>query len=318
MKQPGLFPAIEPHRHLELPVDSQHVLYVEECGNPAGQPILFVHGGPGGGCDEKCRRFFDPEKWRIILFDQRGCGRSKPFAEIRANTTPDLVSDIELIREHLDIDRWALFGGSWGSTLSLIYAEAFPDRITGMVMSGIFLARPADFDWVYYSGAPQVFPDHYADFLKPVPADQLGNLLQAYHDLLNDSDPKVRDRASKSWTAWEARCSTLLPDDEILKRFDKTETAVPMARLETHYFVHDCFLGPNQILNEIGRIRDLPAHIVQGRYDMVCPPSAAWALHAAWPGADFHWVQNAGHSAFEPGIAGGLIAATDALFQRVS
>ncbi len=308
-----LYPEIQPFNHFELPVESPHVLYVEECGNPEGQPILFVHGGPGGGCDDKSRRFFDPKAWRIVLFDQRGCGRSRPFAETASNTTGDLVGDIERIREHLGIKQWALFGGSWGSTLSLVYAQAHPDRVSGLILRGIFLARPTDLDWFYYTAAPQAFAEHYADFLAPVAPGRERDLVNAYHELLNDDDAEVRGNAAKAWSTWEARCSTLRPDESLLQHFGDDKMAVPMARLETHYFVNRCFLDENQILENMRSITHLPAHIVQGRYDMVCPPGAAFELHSAWPGSRLRWVDDAGHAATEPGITSALVEASDAL-----
>lgn len=308
-----LYPEIEPFHHFMLDVGDGHVLYVEECGNPDGAPVLFVHGGPGGGADERSRRFFDPDFYRIVVFDQRGCGRSKPFAETNANTTWDLVDDMERIRRELGIERWALFGGSWGSTLSLAYAEKHPERVTALVLRGIFLGRPEDFDWFYYHGAPQVYPEHYPEFLAPVPAGRRDALVEAYGELLNSPDEKVRADAALRWTRWEMRASNLVPDEDAIRKYSEPHKAVPMARLEVHYFVNGCFLEPGQLLNAIDRIRHLPGHIVQGRYDMVCPPEGAWALHEAWPEAAFEWVTQAGHSAFEPGIAEALVRATDSL-----
>lgn len=313
----ALYPEIEPFNHFELPVDGGHVLYVEECGNPEGIPVLYVHGGPGGGCDETCRRFFDPESYRIVLFDQRGCGRSRPFAETDENTTWHLVDDMETIREKLGFERWALFGGSWGSTLSLAYAQKHPERVTALVLRGIFLSREEDFDWFYYHGAPQIYPEHYPDFVAPVPESQRDAVIHAYHQLLNDSDPAVRERAAQSWARWELRASNMRPDEENILKFSKPEKAVPMARLEVHYFINRCFLEPGQLLRDVGRIRHLPGVIVQGRYDMVCPPEAAWALHESWPEAEFEWIPDAGHSAMEPGITAALVAATDRLRERL-
>lgn len=309
----SFYPEIEPYRHFNLDVGDGHTLYVEECGNPDGVPVLFVHGGPGGGCDEKSRRFFDPGFYRTVLFDQRGCGRSTPFAETAHNTTWHLVADMERIRAELGIERWALFGGSWGSTLSLAYAEAHPERVAALVLRGIFLAREADFDWFYHHGAPQVYPEHYAEFLAPVPRGQRDRLVEIYHDLLTSPDEATRLQAAQSWTRWETRASSLLPDEAEIRRYSEPEKALPMARLEVHYFVNDCFLEPGQLLRDIGRIRELPGRIVQGRYDLVCPPEAAWALHEAWPEAGFEWVTPAGHSALEPGITAALVRATDDL-----
>ncbi|HEX7047270.1 MAG TPA: prolyl aminopeptidase [Gammaproteobacteria bacterium] len=308
-----LYPEIEPYRHFLLPVGDGHTLYVEECGNPDGVPVLFVHGGPGGGSDERSRRFFDPDFYRIVLFDQRGCGRSTPFAATRANTTWHLVDDMEAIREKLGIERWALFGGSWGSTLSLAYAEKHPGRVSALVLRGIFLARETEFDWFYKHGAPDIYPEHYADFLAPVPASKRDDLINAYAAMLDHPDSAVREAAAKAWTIWEMRASTLIPDEDAISKFSEPEKAVPLARLEVHYFVNDCFLEPDQLLRDIERIRHLPGAIVQGRYDMVCPPEAAWTLHQAWPEAEFEWVADAGHSAKEPGITAALVRAMDRL-----
>lgn len=313
----SLYPQIEPFNYFELPVDGGHVLYVEECGNPDGIPMLYVHGGPGGGCDENCRRFFDPRTYRIVLFDQRGCGRSRPYAGTDANTTWHLVNDMETIRRELGIERWALFGGSWGSTLSLAYAQQHPEAVTALVLRGIFLSRQEDFDWFYYRGAPQVHPEHYQDFMAPVPESQRDALIRAYHQLLNDPDASVRERAAQSWTRWELRASRMRPDEEDILEASAPEKAVPMARLEAHYFINRCFLESAQLLHGVGRIRHLSGMIVQGRYDMVCPPEAAWTLHEAWPEAEFEWVPEAGHSAMEPGIASALVSATDRLGQRL-
>lgn len=308
-----LYPEIEPYRQFDLPVGDGHTIHVEECGNPDGVPVLFVHGGPGGGSDARSRRFFDPDFWRIVLFDQRGCGRSTPFAETAANTTWHLVADMEAIRSKLGIERWALFGGSWGSTLALAYAEKHPERVTGLVLRGIFLARESEFDWFYYHGAPQIYPEHYPDFLAPVPASKRDDLIGAYEAMLHHPDGEVRERAAKAWSLWEARASMLVPDEEMIRKFSEPEKAVPIARLEVHYFINRCFLEHDQLLRDIGRIRHLPGSIVQGRYDMVCPPEAAWALHKAWPEAEFEWVADAGHSAIEPGITAALVRATDRL-----
>jgi len=308
-----LYGELEPFRHFELDVGDGHRLYVEQCGNPDGVPILFVHGGPGGGCDARSRRFFDPAVYHIVLFDQRGCGRSTPFASTEANTTWHLVADMEAIRETLGIERWALFGGSWGSTLSLAYAETHPGRVTALVLRGIFLSREEDMEWFYFQGAPQIYPEYYREFLAPVPAAGRKALIPAYQALLDDADPAVRERAAQAWTRWEVLASSLVPDEAALRTFSEPHKAVPMARLEVHYFANDCFLEPGQLLRDIGRIRHLPGFIVQGRYDMVCPPEGAWALHEAWPEAIFEWVQQAGHSANEPGITAALVRATDQL-----
>lgn len=309
----GLYPPLEPFRQFELNVGDGHRIHVEECGNPDGVPILFVHGGPGGGIDANSRRFFDPAFYHIVLFDQRGSGRSTPFASTDANTTWHLVADMEKIREHLGIERWALFGGSWGSTLSLAYAESHPERVTALVLRGIFLCREVDLDWFYYQGAPQIYPEHYPDFLAPVPLDERHDLVAAYRKLLDDPDPAIRERAAHAWTLWELRASKLEPDEAYLREHSQPEFTVPIAQLEVHYFQNNCFLEPDQLLRDVARIAHLPGAIIHGRYDLECPPDAAWALHQAWPKADFEWVERAGHSASEPGIALALVRATDRL-----
>lgn len=309
----GLYPPLEPFRHFELDVSDGHRIHVEQCGNPQGVPILFVHGGPGGGIDVNSRRFFDPAFYHIILFDQRGSGRSRPFASTDANTTWHLVADMEIIREHLGIECWALFGGSWGSTLSLAYAQKHPERVTALILRGVFLCREADLDWFYYQGAPQIYPEHYPDFLAPVPVDERHDLVGAYRKLLDDPDPAVREHAAHAWTLWELRASKLEPDAAYLRENSQPEHAVPIAQLEVHYFRNNCFLEHNQLLRDIHRIAHLPGAIIHGRYDLECPPDAAWALHKAWPKAEFEWVERAGHSASEPGISEALVRATDRL-----
>jgi proline iminopeptidase len=312
----GLFPAIKPYVSHSLPVDPPHVLYVEECGNPQGIPILFVHGGPGAGCENYHRRFFDPERYRIVLFDQRGCGRSTPHAEIAGNNTQALVSDIESIRRHLGIDRWLLFGGSWGSTLSLVYAETHPSSVLGLILRGIFLCRREEIRWFYQEGANRLFPDYWEEYLRPIPEAERGDLLMAYHRRLAGDDEVARMAAAKAWSRWEARTSTLLPRKEVVDHFSDPYTALSLARIECHYFVNDSFLEPDQILRDSYRLREIPAYIVHGRYDVVCPLENAWQLHQAWARAELRIIPDAGHSATERGIVDALVRATIDMSKR--
>jgi len=308
-----LFPDIEPFVSHSIDVESPHVLHVEECGNPNGLPVLFVHGGPGAGCESYHRRFFDPEIYRIILFDQRGCGRSIPHAELTGNTTQALVGDIETIREHLGIDRWLLFGGSWGSTLSLVYAETWPERVLALVLRGIFLCRPHEISWFYQYGASRLLPDYWQDYIAPIPEDERDDLVGAYARRLTGDDEIERMAAAKAWSVWEGRAATLRPTPAVIDHFANPFTALSLARIENHYFVNDSFLDDNQILNNAGRLQGIRGVIVHGRYDMVCPLENAWELHRAWPAAELHIIDDAGHSAAEPGITDALIRATSRL-----
>jgi proline iminopeptidase len=310
--QRTLYPAIEPWRTGTLEVGDGHVLYFEESGNRDGKPVVFLHGGPGGGCSPKMRQFFNPEWYRIVLFDQRGSGKSRPHASIEANTTWDLVDDIELLRRYLEIDRWQVFGGSWGSTLALAYAETYPDSVTELVLRGIFLLRRKEEDWFYQQGgASEIFPDHWQGFLEPIPEHERHDLLRAYHKRLTSEDPHVRLRAAKAWSVWEGSTSTLLPNAEITKTFEADEMALAMARIECHYFVNDGFMEENHLLNNVHKIRHIPGVIVQGRYDIVCPAVSAFDLARAWPEAQLCIVPDAGHAAFEPGNVHELVSATD-------
>jgi proline iminopeptidase len=307
-----LYPAIEPFHTGRLRVSELHEIYFEECGNPQGKPVLFVHGGPGGGTEPKQRRFFDPAAYRVVLFDQRGCGKSTPHAELNENTTWHLVADIERLREHLGIERWHVFGGSWGSTLSLAYAETHPERVTAMVLRGIFLLRKQEIDWFYQRGASALFADAWEHYLEPIPEAERGDLLHAYHRRLTSDDPAVRQAAAKAWSIWEGRTSTLLPNADIVARSSSDFFSLAFSRIECHYFVNKGFLrSENQLLDDVGRIRHIPCVIVQGRYDVVCPMESAWALHRAWPEAQLKLVADAGHSAHEPGIISELVSATD-------
>ena len=309
-----LFPAIEPYRRGRLAVSALHTLYFEECGNPTGRPLVFLHGGPGGGCDATQRRYFDPRKWRIVLFDQRGCGRSRPHAELRENTTWDLVADLERLRRHLAIDQWLVFGGSWGSTLALAYAQRHPVAVRALVLRGIFLLRAAEVAWFYQGGASQLFPDAWEGYLAAIPTREHGDLLGAYYKRLTSGDAQIRRRAARAWSVWEASTSKLLSDPAMIKKFSGGRFAEAFARIEAHYFVNRGFFKrDDQLLRGIGRIRHIPGVIVQGRYDVVCPMRSAWDLHRAWPEAQLVVVPDAGHSMSEAGIRAALIAATDGL-----
>jgi proline iminopeptidase len=306
-----LYPTIEPYASQRLPVSGGHQLYLEQVGNPEGIPLLFLHGGPGAGCEAYHRRFFDPKAYRVVLFDQRGCGRSTPHAELAENTTWDLVADIERIRRELGIERWLIFGGSWGSTLALAYAETHPERVSGMVLRGIFLCRDEEIDWFYQSGASKVFPDYWEDFLATIPPHERGALLQAYHRRLTGDNELQRMAAAKAWSIWEGRTASLRPNASVVDFFSHPHTALSLARIECHYFVNHAFLRPNQLLEEASKLDAIPGVIVQGRYDLICPMTSAWELHRAWRGSELKVIPDAGHSAAEPGIRSALIEATD-------
>jgi proline iminopeptidase len=308
----GLYPDILPYDTGMLAVSSTHRLYYEQCGNPRGKPVVFLHGGPGAGCSPKARRFFDPAHYRIVLFDQRGCGRSTPHAELEDNTTWDLVADIERLREHLDIVRWQVFGGSWGSTLALAYAETHPERVSELVLRGIFLLRRSELEWFYQKGCDALYPDAWEAYLAAIPEAEHGDLMSAYHRRLTHADADVRLAAAKAWSVWEGSTSFLLRDDAHVDGTAADEFALAFARIECHYFVNAGFLARDgQLLEDVARIRHIPTVIVQGRYDVVCPLRSAWDLHRAWPEAELRIVADAGHSAFEPGITAELVAATD-------
>ncbi len=306
----GLYPPLEPYRTGMLPVDAIHTLYWEECGNPDGVPVLFLHGGPGSGLSPAHRRFFDPAHYRIVLFDQRGAGQSTPLGEVRNNTTQLLVQDIEQLRQLLGIARWLVFGGSWGSTLALAYGETHPTRCTGFVLRGIFLCTTPEIDW-FLNGMRHFFPQAHADFAGHVPEAERGDLLAAYMQRLFSDDPAENLAAARAWSSYEGNCLRLLPLPATVDAFDAPTVALGVGRLEAHYMRNLAFLTDNQLLRNVDRIRHLPATIIQGRYDVVCPPSTAWALHQAWPEASFQLVEMAGHAAMEPGIASALVAATE-------
>jgi proline iminopeptidase len=307
-----LYPEITPYHTDKIKVSEIHTLYFEECGNPKGRPVIFLHGGPGSGIQPSYRQYFDPEKWRIILLDQRGCGQSTPFAELRENTTWDLVADIETLRKHLKIEKWAVFGGSWGSTLALAYGITHPTSCTAFFLRGIFLLRKKEIDWFYQEGCSKIYPDAWEGYLKPIPANERGNLVQAYHQRLTSSNAQVRRAAAKAWATWEGSTSKLIPDAQIIAHYSDDDFSEAFARIECHYFMNNGFLSEdNYLLNNVDKIRHLPAIIVHGRYDVVCPVENAWDLHRAWPEAELKIIANSGHSLSEVGIVDALIDATD-------
>jgi len=307
-----LYPPIEPYRTGTLQVSELHTLYYEEVGNASGIPVVFLHGGPGGGLDVDYRRYFDPARWRVVLFDQRGCGRSTPHAELRENTTWTLVADIERLRETLGIEKWFVFGGSWGSTLSLAYAETHPQRCLGLILRGIFLLRRKELLWFYQEGASWLFPDAWEQYLAPIPEVERGDLMSAYYRRLTSEDPAVRMRAARAWSVWEGSTSKLHADPKLIERFSGDQFAEAFARIECHYFVNGAFLrSDTQLLDDATKIAHLPGVIVQGRYDVVCPAASAWELHKRWPKAELKVIGDAGHSISEPGIVDALVQATD-------
>ncbi|MGC2519821.1 MAG: prolyl aminopeptidase [Burkholderiales bacterium] len=306
----GLFPEIGPRASGMLRLDAVHSMYWEECGNPAGIPVVFLHGGPGAGSTPRHRRFFDPEAYRVIVYDQRGSGRSTPLGELRDNTTPHLVADLEALRRHLGVERWLVFGGSWGSTLALAYAETHPRRCLGLVLRGIFLCRRSEIEWFLY-GLRNIFPEHWEKFAGFLPPEERGDLLRNYHRRLTDPDASVHMPAARSWSVYEGSCSTLLPSPDTVASFAGDVVALGLARIEAHYFVNDIFLPENALLANASRLHGIPGVIVQGRYDAVCPLVSAHDLHREWPQAEYRVIADAGHSVWEPGIAAALIEATE-------
>lgn len=307
-----LYPPIEPFRTGTLAVSPIHTLYFEESGNPRGKPVVFVHGGPGGGCDAWHRQFFDPAKYRIVLFDQRGCGKSTPHADLRDNTTWHLVADMETLREHLGVETWQVFGGSWGSTLALAYAQTHPGRVSELVLRGIFLIRRRELEWFYQEGASWIYPDAWAPYLAHIPEVERGDLMSAYYRRLTHEDRQVQLRAARAWSTWEGATSRLYTDPAMLEHYGEDTFALAFARIECHYFVNGAwFQHDDQLLRHVDKIRHIPGVIVQGRYDVVCPLRSAWDLRQAWPESELHVIADAGHSAMESGIVDQLIAATD-------
>ncbi|WP_428376433.1 prolyl aminopeptidase [Lichenicoccus sp.] len=307
----GFYPPIEPYAHGHLATGDGHEIYWELCGNPHGIPVVFLHGGPGGGCSPMQRRLFDPGRYRILLFDQRGCGRSRPHAALENNTTWHLVADIERLREMLQIQRWLVFGGSWGSTLALAYAQAHPERATGLILRGIFTLRRAELLWYYQEGASWLFPDLWEQFQAPIPEAERHDMMASYRRRLTSADEQVQLEAARAWSLWEGRTLTLLPSPEIARQHAEDRYALAFARIENHYFVHGGWFEEGQLLDQVARIAHLPCEIVQGRYDIATPARTAWELHRAWPAAAFHLIDDAGHATTEPGILSALVAATD-------
>ena len=306
-----LYPPIEPYETGMLDVGDGHRIYYERCGTPGAKPAVFLHGGPGGGSSPAHRRQFDPARYDVLLFDQRGCGRSTPYASLEANTTWHLVADIERLRVLAGVDQWLVFGGSWGSTLALAYAETHPSHVSELVLRGIYTLTRPELDWYYQFGVSEMHPEKWARFLAPIPPEQRGDMLRAYHGILTGDDESAKLEAAKAWTIWEGETITLLPDADIAGPFSDGHYALAFARIETHYFVHGGWLEENQLIRDAHRLRDIPGVIVHGRYDMPCPARYAFALHAAWPEAEFHLIEGAGHAYAEPGILDQLIRATD-------
>lgn len=306
----SLYPPVDALVNHSLPVGDGHVLHVEECGRLDGIPALFLHGGPGAGCTPMHRRFFDPDRYRVVLPDQRGAGHSTPHAGLEANTTAHLVADLERVREALGIERWLVFGGSWGSTLALAYAQAHPERVSGLILRGVFLCREQDIRWFYQDGASHVFPDYWVDYLEPIPEDERDNLVAAYRRRLDGQDEIARLHAARAWSVWEGRCATLRPESEVVDYFANAHHALSIARIENHYFSHDAFLD-RPLLEGMEDLAGIPGHIVHGRYDMVCPIDQAFALAERWSGAELEVIEDAGHAASEPGIVDALVRATD-------
>ncbi len=310
MPRKKFYPEIEPYETGTLAVDDRHTLYWEQSGNPQGVPVVFLHGGPGAGASPSHRRFFDPEHYRIIIFDQRGAGRSTPLGELTDNTTPHLVADIERLRETFGIERWIVFGGSWGSTLALAYAQSHPERAMALVLRGVFLCRRQEIDWFLY-GMRNIYPEQWRAFAGFVPEDERDDLLAAYHRRLTNPDPDVHMPAARAWSTYEGSCSTLLPSPETVAEFQRDVMALGLARIEAHYFINDIFLPADALIEGIGRLREIPAVIVHGRYDVVCPIATADEVARAWPEAKYRIVLDAGHSALEPGIRAALIEAME-------
>jgi proline iminopeptidase len=306
------YPEIEPFQTGFLEVSRLHNIYYEQSGNPKGYPVVFLHGGPGGGTNSDQRRFFDPKQYRIILFDQRGCGQSVPFAELRENTTWDLVADIEKLRQHLKIEQWHVFGGSWGSTLALAYAITHPSKVSALALRGIFLCRPSEIDWFYQNGAGHIYPEPWDKYYNFIPPEERHDFVEAYYKRLTHEDEQVRLAAARVWSQWEAGTSYLQPKDSALEEMEDPAKALPFARIECHYFMNDAFFPTeNFILENADKLKNIPGIIIQGRYDVVCPATSAWALHKAWPESKLTIIPDAGHAASEPGTRSALVQAMD-------
>lgn len=313
-----LYPKIKPNQAFHIDVGDNHRLYVEESGSKDGLPVVYLHGGPGGGCDPADRRYFDPEKYRIILFDQRGCGRSEPLASLDNNNTQALIADIELIRQHLEVDQWVVMGGSWGSTLALAYAQAHPESVLGLILRGVFLGRQEDINWLYRDGTRKVFPDYWHDFIQPIAENDRGNLVQAYYEKLTGQDELARMSAAKAWANWEAKTATLEPNPKKVSDLTNPHIALGMAVISAHYFVNHCFLEEGQLLNQLYKIEDIPGIVVHGRYDMLCAVENAWTLRKHWCNCQINIIRDAGHSATEAGIIDGLVRAARKMHQDLT
>jgi proline iminopeptidase len=313
-----LFPAIQPDKTWHFPVSESHTLYIEESGNPEGVPVVFLHGGPGGNCEPGHRRFFNPEEYRIILFDQRGCGKSKPHASLEENTTWDLVEDLEKIRKYLEIESWVVFGGSWGSTLALIYAQTFPERVNGLILRGIFLSRDEDIRWLFQGGAARLFPEAWQHYLEPIPKDEREDMIAAYHKRLTSHNEIVRMGAAKAWSIWEGTTATLMPDKNVVDHFSDPHIALSIARIECHYFINQSFLSPGQILDNIHKLKNIPGFIVHGRYDIICPIDQAVLLSQYWSNSKLKVIDNAGHAVTEKGISDALVISCNQMLEILS
>jgi len=313
-----LYPEIKPNRNYHLEVGDGHRLYVEECGSDDGIPLIYLHGGPGAGCDPSHRRYCDPEKYRIILLDQRGCGRSEPHGSLQNNTTQALIADLEVVREHIGLKKWVLMGGSWGTTLALAYAQTHPERVMGLILRGVFLGRQQDIDWLYSDGTRRVFPDYWQEFISPIARSERDDLLNAFYRRLTGQDELARMAAAKAWSCWEAKTATLEPNHEVVEHLSAPHIALSMARISAHYFVNQCFLAEGQLLKNAHKLANIPGIIVHGRYDMLCPLENAWALQNEWASCELHVIRDAGHASSEAGIVDGLIRATREMHQELT
>lgn len=313
-----LYPEIKPNQSHSVDVGDGHLIYVEECGSEDGVPLVYLHGGPGAGCEKSHRRYCDPEKYRIILLDQRGSGRSEPHASLEHNSTQALIDDLELVREKLNIDKWVLMGGSWGTTLALTYAQMHPEKVLGLILRGVFLGRKQDIDWLYDEGTRKIFPDYWQEFIQPIPKDERDNLVEAFYARLTGQDELARMAAAKAWSVWEGKAATLEPNPHIVEQFSSPHIALSMARISAHYFINQCFLEENQLIENVHKLEGIPGIIVHGRYDMICPLENAWTLQNLWPTCELHVVRDAGHSASEAGIIDALVKATKEMHQLIT